>query len=246
MDLLVVDDERWIRKGIMAKLRKCQLEFSNIYEANNGLEAIEIIEEDCPDIVITDIIMPKINGLELIEYVNNKLPDTNFIIISGYSEFSYAQQAINLGAKGYILKPITEDKLVSSIQRVIHAIRCPELENQEEYALDRVTQVKKYIIDNYSKNITVKDIADHFFMNPNYLSNLFSKETGETITKYITRVRIEEACHILSKSDEAIYNISSRVGYKDNQYFHRVFKRIKGKTPADYREQYKENILTKQ
>ena len=169
----------------------------------------------------------------------------SFIIISGYSEFSYAQRAINLGAKGYILKPITQDKLVSIVEKVIQDEQNSEIEEQKNYELDMVTKVKRYIIDNYSEDITVKGIAKYFSINPNYLSNLFSKETGETITQYITRIRIEEACRILRISDEPIYSISFKVGYKDNQYFHRVFKRLKGKTPLEYRNQYKVDMIIK-
>lgn len=245
IDLLVVDDEKWIRKGVIAKLNKSHLKFKNIYEASNGSDAIRIIKGNHPNIVITDIKMPQIDGLELIEYTNNMLFDTNFIIISGYSEFSYAQRAINLGAKGYILKPITQDKLVSIIEKVIQDKPNSEIGEQMNYELDIVTKVKRYIMDNYSEDITVKGIAEYFSINPNYLSNLFSKETGETITKYITSIRIEEACCLLRRSNEPICNVSYRVGYKDNQYFHRVFKRLKGKTPLDYRNQYKIDMITK-
>lgn len=244
-DLLVVDDERWIRKGVIAKLNKSHLEFKNIYEASNGSDAMKIIEENSPDIVITDIIMPKISGLELIEYTNNMSLDINFIIISGYSEFSYAQRAINLGAKGYILKPISQEELISIVEKVIQDKLNPDIGQQKKCELDLVTKVKRYIIDNYSGDITVKSIAEHFCINPNYLSSLFSKETGETITQYITRIRIEEACRILRISDEPIYNVSFKVGYKDNQYFHRVFKRLKGKTPLEYRNQHKVDIITR-
>lgn len=245
VDLLVVDDEKWIRKGVIAKLNKSHLNFGNIYEASDGSEAIKVIEENNPNIVITDIIMPKLDGLELIEYANKLEFDISFIIISGYSEFSYAQRAINLGAKGYILKPITQEKLVSIVEKVIQDERDAEIREHKNYELDMVTKVKRYIIDNYSENITVKGIAEHFSINPNYLSSLFSKETGETITKFINRMRIEEACKILRRSDEPIYNIAFKVGYKDNQYFHRVFKKLKGKIPLDYRNQYKIDVITK-
>lgn len=245
IDLLVVDDEKWIRKGVIAKLNKSHLNFKNIFEASNGSDAIRIIEENSPNVVITDIIMPKIDGLELIEYTNNMMFDASFIVISGYSEFSYAQRAINLGAKGYILKPITQDKLVSIIDKVIQDKLNPEIGERINCELDMITKVKRYILDNYSEDITVKGIAEYFSVNSNYLSSLFSKETGETITKYITRIRIEEACWILQRSDEPICNVSFRVGYKDNQYFHRVFKKLKGKTPLDYKNQYKVDMITK-
>ncbi len=238
-DLLIADDEKWIRKGILAKLRKSSLHFDDIYEAGDGLEAKKLIEEKRPHIAITDIIMPRLDGLELMEWDNRKQFGTRFVIISGYSEFQYAQKAINLGAEGYILKPITDYDLVSILQKVLQEDLPSEVGQQQTSERDIISGAREYITANYGRDITVKDIAAHVSVHPNYLSGFFRKETGETITQYLTGIRIEAACYLLRKSDEPICNISCRVGYHDNQYFHRVFKKLKGKTPADFRNQYR-------
>ena len=238
-DLLIADDEKWIRKGIIAKLKKSGLHFDDIYEAGDGLEAKNLIEEKRPRIAITDIIMPRLDGLELMEWDNRNQFGTRFVIISGYSEFRYAQKAINLGAEGYILKPITDYDLVSILQKVLQGDPSSEAGQQQISGRDIISRAREYITANYDRDITVKDIAAHVSVHPNYLSGLFRKETGETLTQYLTGVRIEAACYLLRKSDEPIGNISSRVGYQDNQYFHRVFKKVKGQTPTDFRNQYR-------
>jgi YesN/AraC family two-component response regulator len=117
--ILIVDDERLIRKGLIAKLAHNNVECSWIGEANNGQEALSIIESENPDIVITDIKMPVMDGIQLIRYCYENFPGTKFIIMSGYAEFTYAEQALNMGVSSYILKPINDTNLVKSIKKVM-------------------------------------------------------------------------------------------------------------------------------
>lgn len=117
--VLVCDDEKWIRKGIIAKIQYHKFNFLQIDEAIDGKEALEIIENERPHIVITDVKMPNMTGIDLLKKTKELYPEIKFIIISGYAEFEYVQEAINLGAKGYILKPIVDDNLVSNLNKVI-------------------------------------------------------------------------------------------------------------------------------
>jgi len=117
--ILIVDDERLIRKGLIAKLAHNNISYSGLYEAGNGQEALDIIKSEKPGIVITDIKMPVMDGIQLIRYCYENFPDIKFIIMSGYAEFSYAEQALNMGVSAYILKPIDDENLVKSINKVI-------------------------------------------------------------------------------------------------------------------------------
>lgn len=117
--ILIVDDEKLIRKGLIAKLAHNNISCSWMGEAGNGQEALEIIKSEKPDIVITDIKMPVMDGIKLIRYCYENFPDIKFIIMSGYAEFSYAEQALNMGVSAYILKPIDDENLVKSINKVI-------------------------------------------------------------------------------------------------------------------------------
>lgn len=120
--LLVVEDEKWIRKGLVHKLKKVDLPFGEIHDARNGIEAIEIIKDNDIDIIITDICMPDMDGIELIKKVKEFNKHIEFIIISGYSEFRYAEAAINMGVKSYLLKPTTDEDLMSALDKVISRI----------------------------------------------------------------------------------------------------------------------------
>lgn len=236
MDILVVDDEKWIRKGIISKIYKSGLDIEQVYEAPDGINAIKIIDTYKPSIVLTDIVMPKMDGLELIEYTIQRYRNIQFIIISGYSEFEYAQKALNLGAKSYILKPITEEDLFSTLDKALHLNSPISSEDTDIKTTGKTDEIKKYIETYFYEDITVKGIADTFGFNPDYLSNLFCKTEGVTLTAYITNVRLEKACGMLAKSDAPVYYIAHKVGYNDYQYFHRVFKREKNMTPCEYRE----------
>ena len=138
--ILIVDDEKWIRKGIIAKLNYNGFNFSSFYEAEDGEEAIEILKQHQPQIVITDVRMPNIDGIELIRKTNAFNSNIKFIIISGYAEFDYIQKAITLGAVDYILKPIVDKQLSSAIQKVID-----ELDNEAkiEEILNKEKELKK-------------------------------------------------------------------------------------------------------
>lgn len=235
LDILVVDDEKWIRKGIMSKIYKSGLGIEQVYEATDGMNAIKVIDKHKPSIVLTDIVMPKMDGLELMEYTIQRYNDIKFIIISGYSEFEYAQKALNLGAKGYILKPITEEALFSTLDKALHLKRPASGKNIGINTAGKTDEIKKYIKNHFCEELTVKGIADIFGFNPDYLSNLFHKAEGVTLTAYITKVRLDKACRMLLESDAPVYYIAYKVGYNDYQYFHRVFKREKSMTPCEYR-----------
>ena len=120
--LLIADDEASIRNGLSTVVPWEQFGVIIVGTVQNGEEAYDIIKKYQPDIVITDIRMPGMSGLELIEKVKQENILTNFIILSGYDDFEYAQKAIQLGAKNYFLKPIKIDDLVTEIQHLKETI----------------------------------------------------------------------------------------------------------------------------
>ncbi|WP_105614397.1 response regulator transcription factor [Vallitalea okinawensis] len=122
MNILIAEDMEWIRKGIVKMINNMELEYDNVFEASNGVEALEIVKEHLPELVITDIRMPIKDGLELINDAKPIIPNSEFIILTGYAEFTYAQQAVNLGVKGFILKPIQDEKFKQAISKAIFAL----------------------------------------------------------------------------------------------------------------------------
>lgn len=120
--ILIVDDEKLIRKGIIAKLAHNNIIFSWIGEASNGKEAVAVIESEHPDIVVTDIKMPVMDGIQLIRYCRERSSKIRFIILSGYAEFEYAEQALNMGVSAYILKPVDDNNLAQTMKKVMKEI----------------------------------------------------------------------------------------------------------------------------
>lgn len=117
--LLVVDDEELIRQGLVARINYNKFTFEKISQCEDGKKALEIISVDKPHIVITDIRMMEMDGIQLIRKSKEICPDIKFIIISGYAEFEYAEQALNMGVSGYLLKPVSDEELSRVLSKVI-------------------------------------------------------------------------------------------------------------------------------
>lgn len=117
--IAIADDEPKIREGIRELVESFDLSLTVCGEAKNGLEALEIVREQQPDIMLVDICMPKLNGLQLLEKIKTMCPDCRTIIISGYNEFTYAKEAVSLGVYSYILKPVQEQELYETMKKLL-------------------------------------------------------------------------------------------------------------------------------
>lgn len=256
--LLIVDDEELIRKGIRARLEYLEISFSQIYEASSGSEALQILRACRVDIVVTDIRMPQMSGLELMEEGQKLQEGISYIVLSGYAEFEYAKRALELGAKAYLLKPLSNEELkrefeqlfvaMEKEQRMKNAVSAHSRLSRErmEYSLEKGTDAKskiqlaiRYIQNHYAEDIAVNELAEKFSMSPNYFSSMFKKETNKSAVNYITEYRIQKARDYLVHSEESVVDIAKKVGYEDSQYFFRVFKKAVGVTPLQYRRQHR-------
>lgn len=120
--LLIVEDERWEREGLVDFLNWSELEISIVGAAVNGLQGLELAEKYNPDIIITDIKMPIIDGIEFSGKVRDFLPDCRIIIVTGYDDFEYAKVSIQLGVNVYLLKPVRKDELLNALKRIVKDI----------------------------------------------------------------------------------------------------------------------------
>lgn len=250
--LIVVEDEHLIRKNLIKKIESLSLPFELIGEASNGEDAIKLINELCPSLIITDIRMPRSDGLELIKFLHHNHPYIKVIVLSGYNEFKYAQTALRFGAKDFLLKPIKIDDLKSSLQNVLLML---DSENKEDeyFSIDAHNLkpedlsklLENYLLNNYSSITSINDIADKFGFTNEYLSKILKKYTGETPLKYLTKIRINKAKQLLvNKPELEIKKIAELVGYKDAFYFSRLFKSNVGIYPSDYRAQNTNLVVT--
>ncbi|MDO4306755.1 MAG: response regulator [Eubacteriales bacterium] len=242
---LVAEDERLIRQNLIKKINKLGLPLELIGEAANGAEAIQIIEKNCPDIVITDIIMPQCDGLELTEYVYRNHPGVKIVILSGYNDFSYAQTAIKFSVNDYLLKPITPEALSASLQKFLITMQSEsrdllayQVNSNTLDQKDIAELLVKYLHENYKQDVSFQELAAKFGFSVEYLGKIFKKHSGVTLSKYLTRLRMNEAKRLLvSHPGMEIQKIGELVGYKDSFYFSRAFKSFTGIQPSEYRNQ---------
>jgi len=133
--VLVVDDEEWIRKGLLSKIRKSGLPIGDVWQAPSAERALALMSESAVDILICDIRMADMDGLELIRTVRYKYPAVRIVIISGYSEFAYAAEALKHGVVEYLLKPVDSDSLYDAL------MKCAKSIEQERAQTSRVGEL---------------------------------------------------------------------------------------------------------
>ncbi|MDR0401349.1 MAG: response regulator [Treponema sp.] len=232
--ILVVDDEKNIRAGIQKILSE---EFSGgivLFEAKNGEDALELAVREKPDILITDIRMPKMDGLELMRRLrlSSSNKDIHIIVLSGYDEFSYAQKAINYHASSYILKPVDRKELMDAVRSLMREGAGPEeLGNGGRGFID---EALAWIKDHLTEDITMAQAANQVSVNYSYFSEKFKKQTGVHFNEYLKRRRVALATRLLMEGNYRVYEVAKKCGYRDVKYFFRQFKEITGISPGKW------------
>ena len=236
--VMLVDDEAIVRDGLRSCIDWEANGFSVETLEENGARALAYMEKNPVDLVVTDIKMPVLDGLELIRQSKEADYPAKFLILSGYDDFAYAQKALRYGADDYILKPI--NALIRIRDRYF-----PKLQTMLRLTPDRYSRTVKQIISYVDMNmdqpeLSLKMIADEvLFISSSYLSKLFLKETGYKFSTFLTIKRMEKAERLIrEKRDATIYEVAEQTGFGNNpQYFSTVFKKFYGKSPKELREQ---------
>lgn len=239
--MLIVDDERAIREALRIFLDWDSLGIEIIGLYRNGAEAFDAMLDDYPDIVLTDVMMPGLNGIELIARAHGAGMSTHFVILSGYAEFEFAKEAMKYGVRHYLLKPVSEEQLLSVMTEVRddclrtlpHARQAPVAEQTG----DIVRMIKQYVRENIAdSSLSLKRISETtLFMNADYVSKVFARKTGEKFSSYVSRKRIELAKALLAAGNARISRVAEQAGFgNDIQYFSRIFKKSTGMTPSEY------------
>ena len=245
--LMVVEDETIIRRGIVKGIQWEELGFHVIAEAANGKTALKHLDraqlsEEIPDVMLVDIQMPVMNGLSLMKELQRFYPFIRIVVLSGYSDFDYARQAMNFGAMGYLLKPTQKAEISKTFSRIKKALDEERITNLTLSApktkVDPVVEkLLQYIQSHYCEHITLESAAGVFYMNPSYFSTFFKQKTGESFKHCVTRFRMEKAKALLLETDLKTYDIAGLVGYDDFRYFCRLFKTVTGKTVMAFRKE---------
>lgn len=236
--LLIADDEDTIRKGMAKYIQLHTDRFSQIYEAENGQEAIDLLLKYQPEILLLDVQMPLKNGIDVMAAAKAADLHPVTVILSGYDEFAYAQQALKYGAKEYLLKPTRAADVLKTLLKLTEEYIEPETDtfDAEENSRQEVSRAQKYIAEHYHEEIALADVAEHVGISPGYMSTLFSRDLGLGFVEYLNRVRVERACAYLRQSYLKTYEIAYRVGFRDEKYFSKVFKKMMGMSPKEYKQ----------
>ncbi|MEH7234626.1 response regulator [Bacillus sp. JJ1562] len=271
MKVIIVDDELFERKAISKIIKTECTDVEVIGEATNGRVAIEKATQLQPDLMLMDIKMPGIDGVEAVRQIKQLHPDIKFIMVSAFNTFEYAQEVMQLGVKEYILKPSRKADILAAIGRVKAEIeeerrqaeaqielknRMKELlalaqkegitsiseehphstdlwKNNQIHGL--LTKAKKYIDLRYYESLTLEEVAEYVELSPYHFSKLFKEKMGITFIDYVTTVRVNHAKKEMSDPSKSLKEICYSVGYKDPNYFSRVFKKYTGMSPSEYR-----------
>ncbi len=231
--VLLVDDEPLVRSNLRYALGRLAIPTRIVGEADNGEDALALYHATLPDVVITDIRMPQMDGLDLIERIRRTDRSTRIIIVSGYADFEYARRAMGRDVTHYLLKPVKASELEAALVDCASGLE-PRYGAE---VLSESDQLVAYIEAHHNEPLTLDLLAEKFSFNPKYLSSLVKNKVGVGFSDFLVQLRIKKAAELLTRTGLDIKTIAARVGYDDPQYFHRVFKKTTGHTPAQFRRE---------
>lgn len=243
--VLIVEDELLELEFLKSIVTEELTLEDKLITCESGIQAVKLAKQHRPDIIVMDILIPEMDGLQALEEIRKFLPQASVLILSACSDFTYAQTAIRLRVQEYLLKPIKP----SVFKQVFHKLLATVAANQvpveeeivEEEEINQVYFIEKsldYIHDNFKQKLPLQLVADKVFMNPQYFSRIFKKEVGVTYIDYLNKLKIEYACKLLETTDYPAYRISSECGFSDPSYFNRVFVQQMKMTPKAYRRNH--------
>ena len=255
LQLLIVDDSKWTREGLSIIIDWASLGIEIAGTCANATKACEFMKDHKIDILISDIRMPGMDGLELAEFTHTNYPDIDIIMISAYKEFDYVYKAMQLGISGYTIKPIVPEDLLRTMEAVLkkreERLRKEQVVTETPTAQDEaendapmltsaathkiMSNVKSYIDQNIAnKDLNLKQASVDLYINYYYLSKCFKSAEGISFTEYVTNKRLQIASRLLTSTSLHIYEICDQIGLEPKN-FHSLFRKKYNVTPQEYR-----------
>lgn len=261
-NLIIVDDEPIMWRTLSAYIENNISSFSVDATFSDAFFALDYIKSNPVDVVITDVRMPQMSGLDLAKHIHQTIPSCHTIIISGYREFDYAKEAIKHNVFNYLLKPIDFDELHDCLLQIekrlsniaaIHNLDIIDVTSHNDFSTHKQPSLKKqknllnkdediiiqtakeYIYMNYAHDLTRDEVAEAVFLSPSYFSRVFKAKTGSNFSEFLTSVRIEKAMELLKKNVQ-VNKVANMVGYQSRNSFFVNFKSYTSYTPSEYRK----------
>ena len=249
MTILIADDEELARYSLKTLISRHHEQLHVVAEAADGEEAVRLAHQHDPDLAILDIRMPVMDGLEAARRIRSAHPDMAIIILTAYEDFSFAQQAVNLGINGYLLKPVSQSDFSARMESVKSWIdrlekKDPEPQTSEPLSFDafqhtdvswRLERALEYIRDHITEDLPINTVAEAAGIGAQHLSRLFREELDTNFVKFVTERRMDMACRLLDSTTLGVAEIADRCGFTDANYFAKVFRKSRGLSPGDYR-----------
>lgn len=246
LKVIIAEDERVVRKNLTEYINDNIEGFTVVASFADGKEAVEYLQRQQVDVVITDVKMHEVSGLDVAKYVYENGLKTAVIIISAYRNFQYAQQSIQYFVCDYLSKPVMPIALRNALQKAKKILSGEVFKAENTQNTVRVQRDLKdreatlmedaldYIQNNFNKDISLGDVARHVYLSEHYFGGIFKKNKPEGFSNYLLAIRMKEALRLLETKRYTINEISNMVGYKNSAYFIKIFKNYTGKTPKQY------------
>lgn len=261
LKVVIIDDEPIIVRGLQKAIKWEEIGCSVVGTAANGIEGIEVIRKEKPDILISDISMPGMDGLSMIAALKSEFSDMEITILTGFRDFDYAQEAIRLGVCRFLLKPSKMEELEEAVSAMMANLNNKAVgDKTEEEDLEKadngedenegvaaeevldsaassfiVKNALAFIEENYRERLKLADVADNVYVSQWHLSKLLNKYTGQNFSEILNNIRMEQAKKLLVNPSLRIGDIAEEVGFLDMAHFSRVFKKLVGVSANEYR-----------
>jgi two-component system response regulator YesN len=247
---MLIDGEKAVVEGLKLVIATLLPECKVVGCAYDGDEGFRLGLELRPGIIITDIKMLKVDGLSMIERLQDEGLETQFVILSAYQDFKFTKEGMRLGVRHYLTKPVEEMELQECIRKIINSSIEGAVENEmdttdavmeEPNKRDIMLNIRQYLADNFGKNEGLRQLSERFNVSFFHLSHLFKEKIGLTCSEYIAHLRVQKAKELLAKTEMKVYEICMAVSLSDPVYFSKTFESIAGCTPRDYRKRIQDN-----
>ena len=244
--VILVDDERLIIRGLSIVVPWAELGCEVAGTAHDGADGLALIRELRPDIVLTDIRMPNMDGLTMLAAIRSEFPEIQMSVLTAYRDFEYARQAITLGVCRYLLKPSDLEELKDAFRQMVSRLdarpRLPDEGAEDESVKEAGNHLVKaalaYMKEHCTEqHLSLGDVADHVYVSQWHLSKLLNRETDQSFFDLLGSMRIAKAKKLLADPSLRIHEIAETAGFSDVAHFSRSFKKLTGLTPGEYRNQ---------
>jgi len=232
---MIVDDDIWSREDIKTSFAFAGQGFRIVGEYGDADSGLAAILRSPPDLVVSDIRMGASSGLDMLRRLRENQIRSIFVLVSGYDDFSYVQEAFRYQAFYYLLKPLDDVKPRQLLLRIRSELMQRDALADKNYGDDSLGRALQYIDKHLSTSFTLEDMAGALYLNKNYLSDLFTKRLGQTFTQYKNAQRVDLAAQMIREGDLRMLEVAERTGFDSASHFCKVFKHILGVTPNQYK-----------